>query len=114
MKYRPINKTAEEILRTLGYSDKCNRGWIMERIGKSKSGTSRLHAMIELDGTIDLHRDTLEEGKHISHKGFLEPFIKMFEDIDNGIIPEVRGRTANKYSFKNIKSGRILDYHVYR
>lgn len=81
MKYTPRNKTADEILKSLGFKS-VNRGYekVVSKKGnlqqsKGLSGYNRLHALTRL-GEIDLHYDKVRDEKHISQKE--HPFVKLY------------------------------------
>ena len=88
--YRCKNKTAKEILTTLGFDGvSASRGWIMERTGgKNSSGAPiRMHAMIHYEnGTeyIDLHADHAgPNNTHVTVRGRrVERFNDLFKQVD--------------------------------
>lgn len=92
--YQCKNKTAKEILETLGYDPTiANRGWVLERTsGFSTKGNStplRMHALIQTDAEgseyIDVHADLQgPNDTHITHRGRrTERWNEIFEQIDH-------------------------------
>lgn len=102
MKYLPLHKPAKEILITLGFVSGPNRGYILERKQRHADSSVRAHALIDLDGTIDLHEDYLEEGKHYSKKfgGKVQMLIKYCEEVDNGKEPKISKNMRKKFFFE--------------
>ncbi len=65
MRYRPRYTEPIRLLEALGYSgEDTNRGYV-RACGGNKD---RFHALIELGGVIDLHRDICTGKKHTIHK----------------------------------------------
>lgn len=89
--YRCKNKTAKEILTTLGFDGvSASRGWIMERTGGKNAADApiRMHAMVHYqDGVeyIDLHADHQgPNDTHVTTRGRrIERWNELFHQIDH-------------------------------
>lgn len=64
MRYKPRYTDPIELLRQSGYKS-ANRGWKKRYYWK---GRKEIHALIGLDGTIDLHEDYPEGKGHITKR----------------------------------------------
>jgi len=108
MRYRPVNKTAEQILLHLGF-ESANRGYTLKRKieHQTKGKPVQIHCLILLDGTMDTHEDYLDEkGNHFSKKhndtalSRLARFKQLFEQIDNDTPIELGKSLKKHYHFK--------------
>jgi hypothetical protein len=88
--YRCKNKTAKEILTTLGFDGvSANRGWIMERTGRKDANSPvRMHAIIHYENGIeyiDLHADHPgPNDTHVTVRGRrVERWNELFRQVDH-------------------------------
>ncbi len=98
-KYFPQNHPPAELLKKLGFVS-ANRGFILQRAKLRVGRPIRIHALISLDGTIELHEDHQVGSAHVSSKSHprLTRFAEMLWDIDEGRIPEASESMKNKYT----------------
>ena len=107
MKIKLKNISPEEALKSIGFKS-ANRGFILKR--KLETCTEenhplQIHALIDLDKTIELHADYLDKqiGKHISSKRDIRlgVFRRLLKEKDDGIrFPKINSKFHNKYEFK--------------
>lgn len=92
--YQCKNKTAKEILATLGFDEHdAIRGWTMNRTGglNNKGAPIRIHALVQTDKEgeyIDAHVDYPgPDGTHIASRGRRTiRWNQLFEQIDHGLV----------------------------
>ena len=113
--YQCKHKSAEEILRTIGFHQEgVTRGWILCRTGSIKKDSPvRFHALIHVDGEgveyIDTHVDFEEDGKHYASRGFrVTRMEEIYSDIDHERIAIIGRKMRSHY--ENIES-RMIQYN---
>lgn len=102
--YECKNKPASQILKTLKFSNKCNRGWVIKRTGnkKGKKTPVQMHALIYIDGEnqwIDIHADILENGKHVANRetSRTKAWYQLFEQVDMDQKPSISPGLLKSY-----------------
>lgn len=90
--YTPERKNAIEILKIAGFVN-ANRGYVLFRKIPERSRPTQIHALVELNGDIDLHEDFVCDGKHIARRtsNRLNRFVDILREIDLDL-PSSMGR----------------------
>lgn len=100
--FKPENLTAKELLESLGFLP-ANRGFALDRAKYIGGKPIRIHALIELDGSIDLHEDHLSAGRHVCRRSGgktperLDRFKAIFVQKDNGEEVQLNHNLRRKY-----------------
>lgn len=102
MRYKPENKDPITLLKNLGFVS-ANRGYVLNRsiTRVKKSSPVRIHALVLLDGTIDMHEDydTGNKKEHLSIK--FSPRLERFKEImqceDAGIPLDLSPKMKKNY-----------------
>jgi len=82
--YTPKNHTAEELLKSLGFLS-ANKGFVLPSTMEKRGQPTQIHALLELDGSIDLHEDFEAGGKHFARRtGRVNCFIEILAKQDKG------------------------------
>lgn len=86
MKYYPLFKSAEQIIREVGFVPSSPRGWeksIESLSRKNHKNGDRLHGFTHA-GYIDIHYDRVVDGKHVtkSHHAFVRKQIEQCAKVD--------------------------------
>jgi hypothetical protein len=106
MKIKLENISPEEALKSIGFKSS-NRGFVLKRKEETIKDYSdtpiQIHALIDLQGVIELHTDYLVGEKHISSKSDsrLQQFIDVLKQKDNGVrFPNIKPKFHHRYEFK--------------
>ncbi len=102
--YTPKNHTAEELLKSLGFVS-ANKGFVLKSKSEKRGQPTQIHALIELDGAIDLHEDFEKDGRHFARRtGRVNCFIEIIARHDAGKPLEMHPKIKRQYAWAGEKS----------